>query len=327
LNRLIYNEVLKMIKNKRILVILLILLILIPLFTYAQYRNTAEQIKQSGTDDWRLLLQQQIVDQQNRLASSRIPEEWKTWAKINIEQQQYYLEHNINPAAPGAPTFLRKFIEQSSSLFLPLLVVVLASDIVSGEYTRGTIKLLLTRPVPRWKILLSKYIALLLGISLLLLLTAVTGYAISGIAFGYRGWSLPVLTGFQIQGDQLLTGHVRLIPQWKYIFMAFGLVWFSSIVVGTLSFMVSVLVRSTAAGIGILLAAIISGNLLMQMAPSWKILKYFAFTHLSLTDYLAGKPMMMEDMSFPFSLFILSIWALAALCISWITFVRKDILS
>jgi ABC-2 type transport system permease protein len=75
------------------------------------------------------------------------------------------------------------------------------------------------------------------------------------------------------------------------------------------------------------LAAIISGNLLMQMAPSWNILKYFAFTHLSLTDYLAGKPMMMEDMSFPFSLFILSIWALAALFISWITFVQKDILS
>lgn len=327
MNHLIYNEILKMIKNKRIWVISLILLVLIPVFTYAQYRNTEEQIKQLGTDDWRSLLQQQIVDQQNRLASSRIPEEWKTWTKINIEQQQYYLEHNINPAAPGAPTFLRNFIEQSTSLFLPLLVVVLASDIVSGEYTQGTIKLLLTRPVPRWKILISKYIALLLGISLLMLLTGVIGYLISGIPFGYRGWTLPVLTGFQIQGDQLLTQNVHLVPQWKYIFMAYGLAWFSSIAVGTLSFMVSVLVRSTAASIGIMLAAIISGSLLTQMAPTWTILKYFAFTHLSLTDYLAGKPMMIEGMSLSFSLLVLSIWGLTALFIAFFTFIRKDVLS
>ncbi len=316
-----------MIRNKRIFVISLILLILIPVFTYAQYRNTEEQIKQLGTDDWRFLLQQQIVDQQNRLASSRIPEEWKIWTKINIEQQQYYLEHNINPATPGAPTFLRKFIEQSTSLFLPLLVVVLASDIVSGEYTQGTIKLLLTRPVPRWKILLSKYIALLLGISLLMLLTAVIGFLISGIPFGYRGWTLPVLTGFQIQGDQLLTQNVHLIPQWKYILMAYGLAWFTGIVVGTLSFMVSVLVRSTAASIGIMLAAVISGSLLTQMAPTWNLLKYFAFTHLSLTDYLAGKPIMIEGMSLSFSLLVLCIWAIIALSIAFITFIRKDVLS
>lgn len=324
---LIYNEMLKILKNKRILVIALILLVLIPIFTYAQYRNTQDQIKQLGTSDWRILLQQKIVDQQNRLASSRIPEEWKTWSKLDIEQQQYYLEHDINPGSPGAPTFLRKFIEQSTSLFLPLLVVVLAADIVSSEHSLGTIKLLLARPVPRWKVLLSKYLALLLGISLLLFLTALIGYVISGTVFGYRGWTMPVLTGFKIQGDQLVTQGVHLIPQWKYLLMAYGLAWFTSIITGTLSFMVSVLVRSTAASIGIMLAAVISGSLLTQMAPTWTALKYLAFTHLSLTDYLAGKPVMIEGMSLSFSLIILSCWAGAALVIAFVSFIRRDILA
>ncbi|MGA8941433.1 MAG: ABC transporter permease [Thermoactinomyces sp.] len=327
MNHLVYNEMLKLFKNRRLLVIALILLAVIPIFTYAQYRNTQDQIKQLGTSDWRILLQQKIVDQQNRLASSRIPEEWKTWSRLNIEQQQYYLEHNINPATPGAPTFLRKFAEQSTSLFFPLLVVVLAADIVSGEHSLGTIKLLLTRPVPRWKILMSKYLALVLGISLVMLLTAVLGYVISGTVFGYQGFTMPVLTGFKIQGDQLVTEGVHLVPQWKYLLMAFGLAWFSSIITGTLALMVSVLVRSTAASIGIMLTAVISGSLLTQMAPTWTALKYFVFTHLSLTDYLAGEPINIEGMSPSFSLIILSCWALAALTIAFVAFIQRDVLA
>jgi ABC-2 type transport system permease protein len=316
----------KIIRKKRIYVVAFILLILIPIFSYAQYQTLQNTVKQIGTSDWRTVLQQQIIDQQNRLSSSRLPEEWKEWTKLNIQQQQYYLDHNINPTAPGAPTFIRKFVEQSLSLFLPLLVVVLSSDIVSSEHGGGQIKLLLTRPVPRWKILLSKYIALIFSISLMLFMTIFFGYLLSGIIFGYKGWSLPVLTGFEVRGGQLLTHHVHLVPQWKYILMAYGLAWFSCLAVGTISFMVSVLVRSTASSMGIMLAAVISGSLLTQLAPSWTQLKYLAFTNLNLTDYLSGQPILMEGMSLPFSLAVLGIWSLVSLIIAFAFFIRRDVL-
>ena len=41
-------------------------------------------------------------------------------------------------------------------------IILLSADLVSGELGSGTIKLLLVRAVPRWKILLSKYIALII---------------------------------------------------------------------------------------------------------------------------------------------------------------------
>lgn len=324
---LIYNEMLKMVRKKRIYVICLILIVLIPIFTYAQYTNLQNTIKQLGTSDWRTVLQQRIIDQQNRLASSRVPEEWKAMVKINIQQMQYYLENDINPAAPGAPTFMREFIQQSVGLFLPLLVVILASDIVSSEHSNGTIKLLLTRPVPRWKILFSKYIALLLSISFMLLATGIFCYLISGIIFGYKGWNLPVITGFEERNGQLLTDNVHILPQWQYILMAFGLAWFSCISVGTIAFMVSVLLRSTAASMGTMLAAVISGGLLVQLAPTWNEVKYFAFTNLQLTNYLSGAPTMVEGMSLPFSLTVLSIWSLLSLVIAFIVFTRRDILA
>ena len=324
---LVHNEMIKMIRKKRMLVIALILIVLIPIFTYAQYRSTQETIKNIGSSNWRAVLQQQIIDQQNRLASSRVPQEYKKLIKLNIQQQQYYLDQNINPKAPGAPTFVRGFVEQSISLFLPLLVIILAADIVSSEHSLGTIKLLLTRPVKRWKILASKYFALLLCTSFVITLTILFSYFISGVIFGYKGWSFPVMVGFQYKGEQLVTDHVHTIPQWKYILIAYGLAWFVCVVIGTLSFMVSVLMKNTASSMGVMLAALISGNLLEQIAHHWPALKYSAFTHLRLTNYISGNASLIPDMSLTFSLTVLSIWAIIALLVSFIAFTQRDVLT
>src|SRR5690606_7508523 len=113
-------------------------------------------------------------------------------------------------------------------------------------------------------------------------------YLISGVIFGYQGWTFPVMVGFKNQGTELITDHVHLIPQWKYILMAYGLAWFTCIVIGTLAFMVSVLMKNTASSMGVMLAALISGNLLEQIAHQWPLLKYSAFTHLNLVQYLSG---------------------------------------
>lgn len=100
---LVQNETIKLLRRRRFLVVLLILAVLIPIFTYAQYRSVVTAQERMGTTDWRTLLQQQIVDTQNRLASSRLPEEWREFLKIRVQQQQYYLDHDINPMAPGRP--------------------------------------------------------------------------------------------------------------------------------------------------------------------------------------------------------------------------------
>ncbi|SFX09137.1 ABC-2 type transport system permease protein [Thermoactinomyces sp. DSM 45891] len=324
---LVYNEMLKMVRKKRLWVILGILVILIPIFTYAQAQTLERAAKQIGTSDWKVVLKQQIIDQQNRLTSSRLPEEWKAFIKLNIQQQEYYLKNDINPTAPGAPTFMRKFVEESVSLFLPLLVVIIAADLVSSEHSSGTIKLLLTRPVRRWKVLLSKYISLLFATSFIVLSTAILSYLLSGVIFGYGGWDLPVLSGFQEKNGALLTEFVHLIPQWKYLLMAYGLSWLACITVATVSFMVSVLVRSTASGMGIMLAAVISGNLLMQLSPTWGAIKYFAFTQLRLTDYLSGRPILIEGMTLPLSIGVLGAWSVVALIIAFVTFSRRDVLA
>lgn len=325
MTNLVQNELMKLVAKKRLLVIAVIVFVLVGLFTYAQYKTVEDQREKLGTEDWRAVVQQQIIDIQNRLGSSRISDEWRDQMQVTLKQQQYYLDHDINPSEPGAPTFVRMFMENSIDLFIPLLVMVIASDLVSSEHTQGSIKLLLTRPVKRWRILMSKYISLIMAISLIVAIVAVISYLVSGIIFGYHGWKAPVLTGFSASGGELDTSNIRLIEQWRFLLMDIGLVWFVAVVVGTLAFMLSVLIRSTAAGMGVMLAALISGAILSSMVSSWESAKYLFMVNLKLTGYLSGVAPPIEGMTLFSSLTVLFVWWLGALIISFYTFIRQDV--
>lgn len=322
---LIRNEMIKMIQKKRFYVVLLVLLVLVPIFAYAQMKQAEDKIEKYGSD-WRREMQQAITDNQNSLGSDRVPEEWKKYRQIYIQQLKYYLEHDVNPAQPGGVSFTREFLDNASSLFIPLLIMGIGSDIVSSERTSGTIKVLLTRPVRRWKILLSKLITLMMFVSLIVLSTFVICYLISGLFFGYQGFDAPVFTGFQLSGSAVDVSSVHAVPQWKYLFMQAGLVWFVGVTVAVLAFMVSVLVRSTAASIVIMMASLIAGSILSNMASSWASAKYLFMVNLGLTNYLAGTPAPIEGMTLGFSLAVLGVWAAASLVVSFLVFTKQDIL-
>lgn len=322
---LIQNEVLKMWKKKRFALLVLVLLVLIPVFVYAQLKITRENAEKFK--DWRAEVQQRIIDNANSLGSDRVPEEWKRWRRALVQQLQYYLEHDINPNEPNAVTFTRGFLDNAVTLFIPLMVVALAADLVSGERSSGTIKLLLTRPVRRWRILFAKLVALVLYVSLTIATIVVLTYLISGLVFGYRGWGAPLFVGFVPSGEDVDLSAVHMVPQGVYLLMQAGFVWFSSLVVAVISLMVSVLVRSTAASLVTMMAAVISGNILANMASSWTSAKYLFNVNLELTLYLRGMPPPIEGMTLGFSLAVLTVWAVAALVVAFAVFTRQDILN
>ncbi|AWB44932.1 ABC transporter permease [Paenibacillus sp. CAA11] len=323
---LIKNETIKMIKKKRFLVVILVLLVLVPMFTYAQMKSAENNRSKFGAD-WRRELQQAITDNQNSLSSDRVPDEWKKYRQIYIQQMKYYLDHDVNPKEPGGVTFTREFMNNAASLFIPLLIMGVGADIVSSERIGGTIKMLLTRPVRRWKVLLSKLITLIMFVSLIVVSAFVICYLISGLVFGYQGFDMPVFTGFQLSGSDMDISGVHSVPQWLYLFMQLGLIWFVSVVVSLLAFMVSVLVRSTAASIVIMMAALIAGSILSNMASAWESAKYLFMVNLNLTDYLAGSPAPIEGMTLGFSLAVLAVWGAASLVVSFTVFTKQDILN
>jgi ABC-2 type transport system permease protein len=324
---LVKNECIKMIKKKRFYVVVLILLALIPMFTYAQMRVAQNTQKQFGTTDWRVATRQEVSDMTRRMNSPRMTEEIKRYIQVQIQIKNYYLDKDIDPTSPDGVTFTRKFAESAISLFIPLIVMVISADIVSSEHSTGTIKLLLTRPVKRWKILLSKLITLVLFNSLIVITMGALCYLIAGSVFGFGGWGLPQFIGFNSSLNDVDFTHVRPVSQALYLWMEFGLVWFTGLAVAILSMMLSVLVRSTAAGMGIMLAVLISGTILSNMVSSWESAKYLFMVNLRLTDYLSGSLPPIQGMTLGFSLTVLSIWTILSLFVSFTVFTRKDILN
>src|SRR6202162_2387950 len=284
---LVENEVLKLLKRRRFRVVLLILVALVGLIVFAQVKGRERFL---GGKDWRVRVQERIAGMQNALRSGRMPKTAERWTRFEMARLQYHVDRNVNPDAITGPLFVRLFANASSYLLLPLL-------------------------------------ALILAITLMVFAGGVVAYAFGGAAFGFRGWGAPVLTGFRLSGEAFDPTTVRSLDLWKETVLVFGLAWFASLTVGALALLTSVVLRSTAAAMGTMFAALIAGTILPRVAPSWEAQKYLFVTTLPLPDYYSGSPPPIPGITVGFSVVVLSVWAVAGIVAAFAVFVRRDVLA
>ncbi|AAK80966.1 ABC-2 type transport system permease protein [Clostridium acetobutylicum] len=329
--KLIKNEIIKMLFKKKVILIMAIILIEACAFAYGQnnkYQRTVRSYVNSNSSsyNWRPLINQQIQDLQSKLKYRTVKKSEEKSINIQMEQYRYYLKNNINPITPTAGNFTSNIMAQSVTLLLPLLVIILASDIVSSEFSSRTIKVLLTRAVPRWKILLSKYIALIIMSAFVVFLTTIIPLIVSLVVFKRTGFGEPVITGYKVIAGKVDASNVVGIYQWYYILIMSALSFFISIVVGSISFMISIFVKSIGASIGIMMSALIGGNILSVFLDDIEAAKYFFVVNLNLPQYLTGKMRIVSGMNFDFSIMVLLIWSMASIVISFYVFNKKDVL-
>jgi len=327
---LVENEALKILRRKRFRIILIVLAALLCVVVFAQNRQQQQQRRDHPERDWRAQVEKRASDLERQMNQRRgIPEQWKRWMRYESGRLRYYLSRNLNPNELTGPIFTRAFAGVGSVLLIPLLVAVFGADLVSSEFAEGTITLLLTRPVARWKVLLSKVVAMILFTTLTLLAAFFLAWGISGVAFGWSGWEAPILTGFRLGGASPAAGFdlsgVRIVFLWQDTFAAWGLAWFSALAVGSITLLLSVVFRSAAAAMGTMMATLVGGTILSRVASDWDGAKWFFVTNLPLPDYYAGLPTPFEGMTLTFSALVLLAWALAALTAAFVLFTRRDV--
>jgi ABC-2 type transport system permease protein len=318
---LIQNETLKLIRRRRFAIVVAILFVILVLVSYSQYR----QLRELRNANWRADLQERIARTENRLRRGRINESWARSMRAEVRRLQFYLDRGINPEQPTAPLVVRNFANAAGFLLLPLLVAVLGSDIVSAENAEGTDKLLLTRPVRRWKVLTAKLLTLWLFASLTLLVGAAVSYAVTAPVLPAIGWDAPTFNGFQFSGDAFKIDTVRELPLWHDALIAYGLEWYALLAVASISLMLSVIFKSSAASIGTMLASLIGGTILTRISPDWTAGKYLFVSALPLSDYYSGQAPPYDGMSMTFCIALLGIWALAALAFAYALFTKRDV--
>jgi ABC-2 type transport system permease protein len=320
LGALVENESLKLIRRRRVSIVLAIMVALITVIAYGQYRQFERNVER----DWRVTYQERVARYQNMLRRGQMNEMWARSVRAEIDRIQYHLDHDINPERLTAPMFARNFASAAGFLLLPLLIAVLGSDIVSAERSEGTDKLLLTRPVRRWKILLSKILALMMFTTLTLVLGGLFAWLISSIPLDPRGWNAPMFAGFRFTPDGLEFDEVRTLPLWLDTVIAYGFEWFALLAVASISILLSVLFRSTAGSIGTMMAFLIAGTILTRLSPDWTAGKYLFVSALPLAAYYSGQAPPYDGMTLLFCVSLLAVWSVAALVIAFALYTRRD---
>lgn len=121
-------------------------------------------------------------------------------------------------------------ILQMLVIHIPLLIALVTGDLVSGEAAMGTIRLLLTKPVSRTNILLSKFVAGCVYTLIIILWFAFMAVVVAKILFG--------------TGDLMVLNNDGLVilqapdVTWRFL-SAFALAFLSLATIATLSIMLS----------------------------------------------------------------------------------------
>ncbi|EFI68199.1 ABC transporter permease [Lysinibacillus sp. HST-98] len=309
--KLIQNEWMKLWHKKGTwaMVAMLILVILVPAGITKYY-----EVKSPTEGSWKDIEQEAIQSYKETLAGEDLTEEDKAYFQEQMAISEYRL---ANDAPSQKDSSLASFMSFTSGMLtlVTLFTVITAASIVSSEFSTGTIKMLLTRPMSRAKVLTSKLLTTFLFGLLLYVVNVVVSALIGLVLFGMG-------TGVELE---MVNGQVVEKAVWSdlaYHYLLSG----GDFVMSTLfAFLIGSVFRSSSLAIGLTMFLSFTGGMIVMFLSRYDIVKYIWLTHSDLTQYEHGGGSMIADVTLPFSLTVLAIYAVVFLVISYSTFMKRDV--
>lgn len=201
---------------------------------------------------------------------------------------------------------------------MPLLVALVTGDLISGEAASGSIRLLVTKPVSRANIVLSKFAAGCVYTLLLIVWLGILSLGLGLLIFG--------------SGDLLVlnSDHIAILrsseTMWRFI-MAFVIAFISLSVVSSLSLMLSCFTDNSIGPIIITMSIIILFTIIGTMEiPIFDVVRPFLFTtHMIVWRSLFENPVPLQQLWISTGVMLGHI--LLFLSVAVFYFKNKDILS
>lgn len=166
--------------------------------------------------------------------------------------------------------FVCYFILQTLLIHVPLLIALVGGDMIAGEANMGTLRLLISKPINRSTLLISKFLASTIYTLLLLIWMAILSLLVSLIVFGPGD-----LMVFQ---SQVIIQIPRSDVFWRYI-AAFGFAAIAMTTVSALSFFLSLFAENSIGPIVAAMSVIIVCTILTTMdLPLFISMKPYLFT-------------------------------------------------
>jgi len=315
MTQLIRNEWMKIWRRSATIVMVGILALAVAAIgVFTKYQENGLTVPDN--EDWKHGIELENKGYKEQLKDENLPEESVNYYKKQIALNEYRIQHNISTNTDYSAW---DFISDSSQLIslAALFTIIIAAGIVANEFTWGTIKLLLIRPISRTKILLSKYITIILfGLFLLMVLFFVS-FLLGAVLFGLPKESYPYLA--------YSNGTVKEINMIVHLMADYGFNSISMLMLTTMAFMISTVFRNSSLAIGVSIFLMFMGSTAtMLLASRFEWAKYILFANTDLLRYFDGVPMV-SGMTLTFSVVMLILYFCLFHFLAFFVFNKRDV--
>lgn len=227
-------------------------------------------------------------------------------------QEMFRLEGNIINV-----NFVTYLLMNTLLIHVPILVCLVTGDMISGEASKGSLRLLLQRPFSRTQIFFAKWIAASVYTVSLVLFAGILAYSLGYLLFG--------------EGDLFVVRQVINVINaddvaWRFLY-GLGIGILAMLVVSSLSLMISSFVNNSIGPIVGTIAIIIILTVLSTLMVNIlePILPYVFTTHFIKWQYFFD-----PELDWPVinnAIFVLIGYIILFTGIGWLNFKRKDILT
>ena len=237
------------------------------------------------------------------------------------EVNKYIIENKQDINKTNDTRGILKNFFSEYGLFIIVIIVMIAGTIVSEEFNKGTVKLLLIKPYSRAKILLSKYITILIMTVFAIVIILLMELIVGGIVFGFDSLSVPVLE------YNFNTSQLEILNIFTYVGIEILTQLPMIILLATLAFALSAIFTNSALAITISLLGFMSPSIINALVIQYKVgfMKYFVTMNWDLSGYLFGSLPSMEGMTMGFSIVMCLIYLFVMLIPTFIIFKKKNI--
>ena len=234
------------------------------------------------------------------------------------KELEYKIYHNIPTLkADNARDMLVNSMNYYEILIV-MVIIIISASIISEEFNKGTIKLLLIKPYKRWKILLSKLITVILITIIIIMSILLIQTIVGGVVYGFEDYTVPV-----IKYDFNVNSVIEINAFADY-FILIGAKLPMYLLLLTITFGIATLSSNTSISIILGVLLYLSENII-YVTNNMKFSKYLLTTNWDFTRYLFGNLAETNFLTFDFSILICAISFIIAISITFIYFSNKDI--
>ncbi len=362
-----------LIKKKISLIIILILTIVFGGINISKQKTLEEKLEQNkvilnnqinSKKDEKTInnTRQQISNIEETLSSIKSYDKSKIDGKIlklekennpkndyTINLLKYFKKHNIEKIMPKGMNATIDFLAQPTiSIFYIIILIILLSDIVSGEYNPNTIKMSLTKSISRKKIIMSKFaVSIIIGASVIIISTIIFVVE-AGIRFGLSDYRMPFYVGTKyvlnkslsltVETSQMepVINSTSMVPVWS------GIVRFVLIAILVLIIAISIIIFISTICKRSLISSIINFILVIVTSFSWiwifmdnnilankygALLKFTPIPYIfNIFEVLSGNisVRLASTINIFFVLIVCLVWSLIMMFLSTYIFAKRD---